>query len=74
MDNQGFFYADNPGNLKTFLTIRTNQYFSHIFYSRPLFYNGIPILSLAINNFNTIYNDRNDTPEGELQGSTTYKG
>ena len=68
----GFVYADNPG-LKSFRQSERTSSYLHIFYSRPLLYNGILSISLAINNFNTIYNDRNDTPEGELQGSTTYK-
>lgn len=68
----GFVYADNP-ELKSFRQSERTSSYLHIFYSRPLLYNGILSLSLAINHFNTIYNDRNDTPEGELQGSTIYK-
>ena len=68
----GFVYADNPG-LKSFRQSERTSSYLHIFYSRPLLYNGILSTSLAINHFNTIYNDRNDTPEGELQGSTIYK-
>jgi len=68
----GFVYADNP-ELKSFRQSERTSSYLHIFYSRPLLNNGILSISLAINHFNTIYNDRNDTPESELQGSTVYK-
>jgi len=68
----GFVYADNP-ELKSFRQSERTSSYLHIFYSRPLLNNGILSISLAINHFNTIYNDRNDTPQSELQGSTVYK-
>ena len=43
-----------------------------LFYSLPVFNNGYLSSSIGINHFNTIYNDRDDTPIDKIQGQTTY--
>ena len=43
-----------------------------LFYSFPLFNNGYLSSSVGFNQFQTIYNDRNDTPIEKMQGKTSY--
>ena len=67
----GFDYPENPAIISYRQSERTSGYL-HIFYSRPIFNDGILSSSIGLNQFNTIYNDRNDTPSEKIQGQTKY--
>ena len=68
----GFDYPENPAIISYRQSERTSGYL-HIFYSQPIFNDGILSSSIGLNQFNTIYNDRNDTPPEKIQGQTEYK-
>ena len=68
----GFDYPENPAIISYRQSERTSGYL-HIFYSQPIFNDGILSSSIGLNQFNTIYNDRNDTPPEKIQGQTKYK-
>ena len=68
----GFDYPENPSIISYRQSERTSGYL-HIFYSQPIFNDGILSSSIGLNQFNTIYNDRNDTPPEKIQGQTEYK-
>ena len=68
----GFDYPENPAIISYRQSQRTSGYL-HIFYSQPIFNDGILSSSIGLNQFNTIYNDRNDTPPEKIQGQTEYK-
>ena len=68
----GFDYPENPSIISYRQSERTSGYL-HIFYSQPIFNDGILSSSIGLNQFNTIYNDRNDTPPEKIQGQTQYK-
>ena len=68
----GFDYPENPAIISYRQSERTSGYL-HIFYSQPIFNDGILSSSIGLNQFNTIYNDRNDTPPEKIQGQTQYK-
>ena len=67
----GFIYPDNPGLISYRQSERVSSYIQ-LFYSFPVFDNGYLSSSIGINHFNTIYNDRDDTPIDKIQGQTTY--
>jgi len=67
----GFDYPENPAIISYRQSERTSSYL-HIFYSRPIINDGILSSSIGLNQFNTIYNDRNDTPSENIQGQTKY--
>ena len=67
----GFIYPDNPGLISYRQSERVSSYIQ-LFYSLPVFNNGYLSSSIGINHFNTIYNDRDDTPIDKIQGQTTY--
>jgi len=67
----GFDYPENPAIISYRESERTSGYL-HIFYSRPIINDGILSSSIGLNQFNTIYNDRNDTPSENIQGQTKY--
>ena len=67
----GFDYPENPEIISYRKSERISGYF-HIYYSRPIFNDGILSSSIGLNQFNTIYNDRNDTPPEKIQGQTRY--
>ena len=67
----GFIYPDNPGLISYRKSERVSSYIQ-LFYSFPIFDNGYLSSSVGLNQFHTIYNDRNDVPIEKIQGQTTY--
>tara|TARA_Y100001970_G_scaffold38160_1_gene47092 strand:- start:537 stop:2708 length:2172 start_codon:yes stop_codon:yes gene_type:complete len=67
----GFIYPENPDLISYRKSERLSSYLQ-LFYSFPLFNNGYLSSSVGFNQFQTIYNDRNDTPAEKIQGKTSY--
>ena len=67
----GFIYPENPDLISYRKSERLSSYLQ-LFYSFPLFNNGYLSSSVGFNQFQTIYNDRNDTPIEKMQGKTSY--
>ena len=55
----GFIYPDNPGLISYRKSERVSSYIQ-LYYSFPIFDNGYLSSSVGLNQFHTIYNDRND--------------
>tara|TARA_Y100000588_G_scaffold192898_1_gene206903 strand:- start:7398 stop:9521 length:2124 start_codon:yes stop_codon:yes gene_type:complete len=67
----GFVYPDNPG-LKSYR--ESNRLSSYLqFYYKALLGQSIASVSIASNQFDTDYNDRNDAPENKILGRTHYR-
>ena len=67
----GFIYPDNPGLISYRKSERVSSYLQ-LFYSLPIFDNGILSSSIGLNQFHTIYDNRDDTPIEKIQEETTY--
>ena len=67
----GFVYPDNPGLISYRESNRVSNYLQ--FYYKRLIGKSLFSLSLATNQFETDYNDRNDTPEEKMLGKTHYR-
>ena len=67
----GFIYPDNPGLISYRKSERVSSYLQ-LFYSLPIFDNGLLSSSIGLNQFHTIYDNRDDTPIEKIQEETTY--
>ena len=67
----GFIYPDNPGLISYRESNRLSNYLQ--FYYKRIFGKSLFSLSLATNQFNTDYKDRNDAPEEKILGKTHYR-
>ena len=67
----GFIYPDNPGLISYRKSERVSSYLQ-LFYSLPIFDNGLLSSSIGLNQFHTIYDNRDDTPIEKIQEQTTY--
>ena len=67
----GFIYPDNPGLISYRKSERVSSYIQ-LFYSLPIFDNGLLSSSIGLNQFHTIYDNRDDTPIEKIQEQTTY--
>tara|TARA_A100001037_G_scaffold301501_1_gene331127 strand:+ start:2852 stop:5014 length:2163 start_codon:yes stop_codon:yes gene_type:complete len=67
----GFVYPDNPGLISYRESNRLSSYLQ--FYYKALLGQSIISVSIASNQFDTDYNDRNDAPENKILGKTHYR-
>ena len=67
----GFIYPDNPGLISYRKSERVSSYLQ-LFYSLPIFDNGLLSSSIGLNQFHTIYDNRDDTPIEKIQEETAY--